>query len=149
MKIIKYNCKYKLDKKIKKFILNILIEELKQDKSFERPDLDNFLIYKKNGGDFWILIDNNLILGTIAIKIENNTAILKRFFIEKNIRKKGYGKKLYFKAINFCKNKKIKKIILNNDSTKMQTAYDFYIKKGFKETYRREDGYVSMELKLD
>lgn len=149
MKIIQYDKKYKLDKKIKSFILNILINEFKQGEQFYRPDLDNLSIYKNTGGELFVLIDENQILGTIAIKFEANKAILKRFYLTKSIRKKGWGRKLFSIVLNFCKEKNISIISLNNDSKKMKDAYNFYIKMGFKKVHSRRDGYTKMMLKLN
>lgn len=151
IEIIEYKQNLKLDNKIKKFITEILFKEFKQPKNFERPDLQDFSLYEKSGGMFWLLTDGNNILGTIAIKIDNsnqNCGVLKRFYIDKTIRNKGFGSQLFNKVLDFCKIKKINLIKLNNDSVKMSNGNNFYIKKGFKETYRREDGYVSMELKV-
>jgi len=153
IKIIEYNANLKLDKKIKKFITEILFIEFKQPKKFDRPDLQDFSIYKKLNGMFWLLIDeNNDVVGTIAIKRDdsnNSFGILKRFYVDKQLRNKGLGSKLFNKVIDFCKINKIDIIKLNNDSIKMSSGNSFYIKKGFKEIIKRKDGYVSMELKIN
>lgn len=78
--------------------------------------------------------DKGKIIGTIAIKNKGNgIAGLKRFYVDKNYRGKGYGSKLADKAINFCRKKKFKKIILDTWSN-LDRAMKLYERRGFKIT---------------
>ena len=149
MKVIEYKNNSELDEKIKKFVTSILITELNQKTYFPRPDLDDFDIYRRSGGKMWLIVSGAEILGSIAIIIsDNHQAILKRFFVDKSLRSKGWGTKLFNNAINFCKSKKIKEVLLSNDSRNMAQAYKFYLNHGFKEISKRSDGYVTMKLCL-
>ncbi|MBI3380062.1 GNAT family N-acetyltransferase [Candidatus Gottesmanbacteria bacterium] len=58
-------------------------------------------------------------------------AELKRFYIDKNYRGKGYGSQLVDKAIEFCRNNKFHKIILDTWSN-FSIASKMYKKRGFK-----------------
>lgn len=52
----------------------------------DQPDLriiDDF--YRKNGGEFWIALDNNQVVGSIAlIRIANNTGVIRKMFVKKS-----------------------------------------------------------------
>lgn len=148
MKIIEYCQSLKMDTTIKTFVLDILLNELNQGEHFPRPDLVDFSIYKKSGGNMWLLIDGDKIMGTIAVKIEGSHATLKRFFVEKSIRRMGWGNKLYDTAYQHCQKVNVKYIKLNSDASTMIDAYEFYTKKGFAEAHRRQDGYVEMVLTI-
>lgn len=150
LKIVEYKKNLQSDNNIREFISDILFNEFDQNKTYERPDLDDLGCYVDKKNKLWLLISENCaVIGTIAILSQDEyTAKIKRFYIHKNYRNRGWGERLFNKALFFCKRQKVKKIILNNDSLKMKQAYSFYIKHGFKEIFKREDGYVTMELKL-
>lgn len=148
MEIVEYSQSLNLDYPIKKFILDIILVELKQGRKYARPDLDDLSIYKKSGGNMWILIHDRRIFGTIAIRVEDSKAILKRFYVAKTIRRRGWGNILFEVAYNYCLGTDFGYITLNNDTERMVDAYKFYLKKGFKETLRRKDGYVEMRLNM-
>ena len=72
MKIIEYKKDLGLDKKIKEFITNILFIEFNQKVDFVRPDLDDFDVYERSSGRMWLIINEDNVLGSIAIKMTNN-----------------------------------------------------------------------------
>jgi ribosomal protein S18 acetylase RimI-like enzyme len=87
---------------------------------------------------FYVAQDKGKIVGTIAIKKEKDkTARLKRMFVDKNYRKQKIGQKLLNKTIEFCKNKRYKKIILST-YPQMKAAIKFYKKNGFKQYKQNE-----------
>ncbi len=91
-------------------------------------DIEKFYFQKK--GQFWILVNKKEIIGTIAIKPENNTIIIKRFYLHKKFRGTGLADKLFAKAIKYAKKQGYEKIILFSD-TKFKRAHNFYKKKNF------------------
>lgn len=87
----------------------------------------------------YILEANNNQAGCIAIThIDDVTAQLRFFFIEANLRGLGAGNKLINMAINFCREKKYKRVFLWTFS-KLEAARHLYSKKGFQITETHEN----------
>ena len=91
--------------------------------------------YMKNGC-FWCLYDNNLLIGTVAVKniskdsvIEKN-AELKRMFVLKEYQGKGYGRMLLEAAISYSRDSGFDKIFLDTRK-ELHTAIKLYRKYGF------------------
>ncbi|MFL0198509.1 GNAT family N-acetyltransferase [Clostridium sp. WILCCON 0269] len=64
-------------------------------------------------GNIWIAEENNKPIGIIAIaKVDDLTAQLRWFLIERDVRNKGLGHILLNTALNFCKEKNYNHIIL-------------------------------------
>ena len=132
MEIIEYDNNYK--KSIIDLILTIQNKEAKINLSIEEhPDLlDVPNAYEKNGGKFWIAIDNNQVIGTIALMIrENNCAILKKFFVKAEYRSQKVGFALYQVLLKYAKSKNIKNIILDTPSV-ATASHKFYERAGFR-----------------
>lgn len=130
----------KFQKETKEFILNVWKEfgfSYHQQWDFDLDDFYEF--YIKNGGMFYILLLNEKIIGTMGIiKLENNIAELKRFYIDIKHRRKGFGSMLVTKALEFCREKKFSKIEFETNK-KFVAAHALYLKRGFKivrEDYR-------------
>lgn len=127
--IIAYADQYKVQ--TINFILSILENEFGYT-NIERPDLyDIPNIYQQNGGNFWIAILNNKIIGTIAIQnYENGRGFLKRMYVKKELRKKGIGQELINILLKFAKNSGYK-IIYTSTVEEFISARNFYNKNGF------------------
>ncbi len=101
-----------------------------------QPDLLNIQSeYIEKGGNFWVALENDKIIGTIAFcPYSNNIGILKKFFVDKKYR--GYpnylGQKLYAILLEYVKSNNFDTIILDtpNNTTR---AHKFYQKAGFKQ----------------
>ena len=82
-------------------------------------------------GRFWVAIENNKIIGTVAIRdMGDNIAKLNRMFVDINYHGSGVGQQLLNTAINFTKSQNYSEIILNT-SLLMHRAHHFYEKNGF------------------
>lgn len=127
--IITYKNKY--ERITRKFIFTILEKELKHV-GIERPDLDNIeKIYQKQNGNFWIALDNNKVVGTIALRnYGNGKGYIKRMAVHKLYRGSGLAEKLLIELLNFAKKKKYKKIYLDVIKESI-AANKFYKKHGF------------------
>jgi len=94
--------------------------------------------YFENTGIFYVTIKKGKIIGTIAIKKQDNkTAKLKRMYVDRDYRKTGIAQKLMKKIFRFCKKKGYEKIILST-CPEMKSAIRFYKKHGFKEVKRNK-----------
>ena len=131
MQLVEYSPEYQ--QQVKQFVITSHEEfGFPYDRSLDFDLDDPKKEYLDKGGMFYILLDNGTVAGTVAVeKIDDDTARLKRMYVSPPHRGKGFGKKLFRKAMSFCKKKRFKKCIL--DTNKAQAAAQgLYIKHGFK-----------------
>ena len=79
-------------------------------------DVANVESHYMTNGCFWCLIDNNNVIGTIAIrKIDDAKRIveLKRMFVLPEFQGNGYGRLLLEHAVKFAREQKYQKICLD------------------------------------
>ena len=113
------------------------------DYDLENPEK----IYIETGGMFSVLLDDENVVGTVAIKKLNaETVELKRMYLLKKYRGHGWGSKLLDTAIAYCKKQGFRKCILDT-TIKQKDAQKLYIKKGFIE-YKTEGDTVYMSLDI-
>lgn len=130
MKIEEYSDRYQ--QQVKNLVISIHEEfgfpyDFKLDYDLEDPGK----FYTNVGGAFFILLDDNRLLGTVAIKkISKKNAELKRMYLLKEYRGQGLGSKLLDEAIEFCRGKAFKKVNLDTN-IKQIGAQKLYQKKGF------------------
>lgn len=82
---------------------------------FERYVLESLLKYAENGqnGQIWIAESNNKIAGFIGmVGLDETTAQLRWFLIEPEFRGAGLGRRLIKVALDYCREKKYKKVVL-------------------------------------
>jgi len=130
MEIVAYTDKYK--EQTIELIFDILENEFSRHSKSGRPDLYNISEeYQKNNGNFWIAIDNENVVGTIALRdCGNDVGFLERMYVKRELRRTGLGSKLSSGLINFAKNKSYKEIFLSTWEETV-SANNFYIKNGF------------------
>ncbi|MBQ9011751.1 MAG: GNAT family N-acetyltransferase, partial [Bacilli bacterium] len=86
----------------------------------------------------YIALDNNKIIGTIALENKSNIVIFKIFYVDKNYKKLGIGNLLYEMIETYIKEKtKIKKVILTCNEI-LTDAHKFYLKRGYKQVAHLE-----------
>jgi GNAT superfamily N-acetyltransferase len=107
----------------------------------DQPDLANIeIFYQQNNGNFWLAIDNDVVVGTIAMKnISNGNAVLRKMFVKQEYRGKiiGLSNKLLSQLIDWAKQKGFSRILLGT-TPQFFAAHRFYEKNGFKEINREE-----------
>ncbi|MGM0168528.1 hypothetical protein IGI39_004283 [Enterococcus sp. AZ135] len=115
-------------------ILPIQREEFNIDISIEdQPDL---LIIKKEyidtGGNFWVALADNKVVGTIAlVKLENHCGAIKKMFAAKAFRgEKRVGKKLLDTLVSYCKAQGYERLYLGTVDV-LKAAQKFYKKNDF------------------
>ncbi len=129
-------------KRVKELILSILTTEYPFDKNaYSDSDLDS--IKEVYGGDrnhFFVIDDNGAIAGTVGIKEDDReTALLRRLFVSPNYRRKGLGKMLIDKALEFAREKKYKSIVFRT-TNRMVQAIELCKKKDFVEKEKLDLG---------
>lgn len=130
IKIEEYSDKYKKD--VTELVLHIENDENKLGLTLEeQPDLSDINTYFKNG-KFWIALEDDILIGTLAIVKKSDTvAVMKKFFVRKDMRGTGIAKKLYDICILYAKENHIEQIILDTPSV-AKPAHRFYEREGFK-----------------
>ena len=96
--------------------------------------------YDEKKERLWIVEKDDTIMGSIAIvHVDNETAQLRWFLLDPEVRGKGIGKKLVSTAVDFCREKKYKKVFLMT-SRDLKAARALYSRYGFqiKETKEYE-----------
>jgi len=101
-----------------------------------QPDLLNIQAeYIEKGGNFWVALEDDKIVGTIAFyPYSNKIGAMKKFFVNENFR--GYpnylGQKLYAVLLEYAKSNNFSTIILDTPYN-TKRAHKFYQKAGFKQ----------------
>lgn len=107
----------------------------------DQPDLLNIKeSYINAGGDFWIAIDNDKLIGSIGIMpCSKEIAVLKKFFVYEEYQGKPYhlGQKLYAALLSFAKEKGFTTLLLDTPRNTVR-AHKFYEKAGFKKVDENE-----------
>ena len=135
MKIETYTEKYKAA--VAELILNIQNNEFNVPVTLnDQPDLlDIESYYLKQHGNFWIALDDEKLIGTIAlIDIDNAQGALRKMFVHKDHRgkEKGVGQLLLNTLVDWCREKDIDEIYLGTVE-QLYAAKRFYLKNGFEQ----------------
>lgn len=131
MKIETYSGKFNAE--IISLILSIQNDEAQIGLSLqEQPDLlDIHRNYQQPGGEFWIALSDDRVIGTIGLMLrENHCAILKKFFVEKTFRSQKVGLSLYNELLKYAISKEVQHIILDTPAI-AHASHRFYEKAGF------------------
>ena len=128
-------------KEVKELVLGVLNEqgfEFDPNKDFDLDNIDKY--YLQSGGVFYVGLVDSAIIGTSAVrKMDDERCEIKRIYVRKEFRGKGFGKELFLKAIEFAaRNYSI--ITLKTDA-RLTDAIQLYLKNGFS-VAREEDGIV-------
>ena len=108
------------------------------DRHADVADVEQY--YMRNGC-FWCLFDNEVLIGTVAVRIidiDNKVVELKRMFILPECQGKGYGRLLLEYAINYAREQQYNKIYLDTRK-QFSVAQHLYRSSGFKETEKYND----------
>lgn len=94
-------------------------------------DLDRIPeVYGRNGG-FWVALDGDRVVGTVAVRdAGDNTALLNRMFVDVRHHGRGAGQQLFDHALQFAQSHGYTSMVLNTHE-KMARAHRFYEKNGF------------------
>lgn len=139
-KIVEFTKSYQNE--VVKHILDIQNNELRLGLSLEdQPDLlsieEN---YQKTGGNFWIAIDHDKVVGTIGLyNLGQNTGDLRKMFVKPDYRgpELGTSKSLLNILIKWTIDNNFENIFLETNSA-FKAAIKFYHKNGFKKVEKRQ-----------
>ena len=151
MQIQVYDKKYQ--QQVIDLILNIQQNEFNVPVTLQdQPDLldvENF--YFKKNGNFWIALDENKVIGTIAlIDIDNKQSCIRKMFVDKDYRgrEKAVAQSLLDVLITWCEEKDIREIYLGTINS-MLAAHKFYTRNGFVEINKTELPSTFPVMKVD
>jgi len=128
--------KYKPEdsEKVRDLILSILKDEYPFDMvAYSDTDINDITgVYGGEKCSFFVIKDKDKVVGTVGVKNEDdNTALIRRLFVDKSYRKKGLGTSLVKKALDFCETKDYKEIVFRA-TDRMKNAMRLLEKNGFK-----------------
>ena len=132
MKIETYNGRF--DNEIIALILSIQNDETKIGLSLqEQPDLlDIQRYYQWPGGEFWVALSDDRVIGTIVLMLkEKNCDVLKNFLWRRRFAHKKVWLSLYNEFLKYANSKGIEHIILDTPAV-AHISHRFYEKAGFK-----------------
>lgn len=139
-------------KKVKDLILEILTTEYPFDKgAYSDSDLDDIAgVYGGPREIFFVVDDGVNIAGTAGVKEDDkDTALLRRLFVSPGHRRKGLGKMLLEKAVEFAKSKNYRFLVFRT-TNRMVQAIDLCKKRGFTEKERINlGGFEIYKFELD
>ena len=138
MQIITYQEKYK--QQIIDLILDIQNNEAKINLSLEeQPDLlDIPTCYEKDGGEFWLAVEGDKLIGTLALMNKGNgNAVLKKGFVRSDCRKQGILGKLYATLQEFAMEQGLKTFVFDTLSV-ATNCHSFFEKRGYRRITKDE-----------
>jgi len=131
-------------KEVCEVVLGVLMEHGFEPDRLKDADLNDInSYYFGNGGMFFVGIVDGKVVGTAGVrKLDGNLCEIRRIYLKKAFRSKGYGKQLFKTALDFAE-KNCSGAFLKTDST-LTKAIDMYLKHGF--TFQKEErGYMYFE----
>lgn len=98
----------------------------------DQPDLLKIPdFYQHSNGNFWVALDEDKVIGTIAaIDFDSKNLALRKMFVDSNYRNCGVGKKLLNYLVTWAEEKKVYRICLGTID-KFTVAHKFYERNGF------------------
>ena len=129
MKIMRFSADR--NNEVKQFVLKVLAEEGFGYDNLKDLDLDDINgYYLQNGGMFFIGIHDGEIIGTSAVYRKKEIKCeIKRIYVKKEFRGMGYGKDLFFHALDYAIDEC--QIIMLKTDRSLVKAINMYLKFGF------------------
>ena len=132
---------------VREVVLGVLLEhgfEYDRLKDSDLKDIEGY--YFAKGGTFFVgLSEDGRVVGTAGVRsLGDGSCEIRRIYLKKEFRNKGYGKQLFLAALDFAE-KNFSKAVLKTDAT-LKKAIDMYLKQGFS-IHGEEKGYSNEEFK--
>lgn len=134
------------EKAVKDLITSVMNEEFHDSKSaYPTDDLDQIQkIYNSLGEAFFVAVDGKKIIGTVAVKKEDDrVALMRRLFVSRDYRNQKIGVKLIDHVFTFCDEVGYDEIIFKTTS-RMEGANKLCQKKGFTQRAKLAIGPVEL-----
>ena len=134
------------EEQVKALICQIMSEEFQEDqKAYPTHDIENIVeAYGSLGDSFFVAQDGKHIVGTVAIKKEDERiALLRRLFVSADYRKRKIGLNLIERALQFCHEVGYEEIIFRTTS-RMSGAIQLCEKRGFVQRAKLDLGPIEL-----
>ncbi len=129
---------------VKELVLGVLSEEgFEYDhvKDFDLDDIEDY--YLRNRGIFYTGVVGGTIVGTSAVRrVDNRTCEIKRIYVRKDFRGRGFGSALLLQALKFAE-ENYSTVVLKTDA-RLKDAINLYRRNGFS-VINEEDGVMYFE----
>jgi N-acetylglutamate synthase-like GNAT family acetyltransferase len=106
-----------------------------------QPDLRDIRgFYQQGNGNFWVALDHEDVVGTVALlDIGNNQAALRKMFVKATHRgsEHGVARRLLDALLAWCQARGVREVYLGT-TARFLAAHRFYEKNGFREIARAE-----------
>ena len=124
---------------VRDLVLGVLNEqgfEFDPNKDFDLDDIDRH--YLQSGGVFYVGLVDGKIIGTSAVRrIDDKKCEIKRIYVRKDFRGRGFGRELFLKSLGFA-GQNYSVVVLKTDA-KLTDAIRLYLQNGFS-VVKEEDG---------
>ncbi len=135
------------EKSVLGLITQIMQKEFREDlNAYPTEDVEN--IQKAYGGigdAFFVAVDGSQIIGTVAIKKEDDrVALMRRLFVANAYRKQHIGRQLIDRAIQFCDEVGYTEVIFRTTS-RMEAASKVVEKRGFTQRAKLQLGPIELK----
>ncbi len=129
---------------VKELVLGVLSEEGFEYDSAKDFDLDKIEdYYLQNRGIFYTGVVDGTIVGTSAVRrIDDGTCEIKRIYVRKDFRGRGFGRALLIQALKFAE-ENYSKVVLKTDA-RLEGAINLYHRNGFS-VVKENDGVMYFE----
>lgn len=120
---------------IQRLILDIQTREFGVEITLaDQPDLlDIASFYQRENGNFWIAVEDDIVVGTIALlDIGDDSLALRKMFVAQGYRGKRVAQQLLHSALSWADSRGVKNVFLGT-TDKYHAAHRFYEKSGFRE----------------
>jgi len=153
MEIIEFDPKY--TQEIYDFVWSVRTAEIGwKSEPEDLHDIPKF--YLKDGGNFWMAVDDGDVVGTVALKnMGKNRGYLERMYLAKPYRGTGVAQEMLAKLVAHAKSIKLQEIYLATSNSKVtERAIAFYKKMGFEQIEKLPEDFfdygedVFMKLRL-
>jgi putative acetyltransferase len=119
------------EREVKELVIGVLnVEGFEYDpvKDFDLDDIEKY--YLRNGGIFYTGILDDDIIGTSAVRrIDDSRCEIKRIYLKKEFRGRGFGRELFMKALGYAE-ENYPTIVLKTDAG-LKNSINMYLKNGF------------------
>lgn len=133
--------------KDEEFVKKLDIENMSPIKKSLGEEYTGWMVFNSFRPNRCFIVENNKRIGFAYFKILRNKLEVQSFQIKKQLQKKRYGQKLMNYVVNFAKEKKLKKVILETYKTN-NNAINFYEKLGFKNLRESRKNHIKFEFIL-
>ena len=116
---------------VNELVLGVLSEEgFEYDpaKDFDLDKIEDY--YLQNRGIFYMGVVDSTIIGTSAVRlIDDGTCEIKRIYVKKDFRGRGFGRALFIQALKFAE-ENYSTVVLKTDA-RLEDAINLYRRNGF------------------